>query len=263
MPLSTILLLFHPGDTGVQFTTEGRRYLGAAIGSSDFVKSYVIGKVKEWTDELFRDCPFSATCGLFCCDSCMHGLLGRWIFLSRTLLDIGGLLSPLEQGIRLHLLPSLTGKGTFSDVERQLISLPSRLGGLGIIDPCVSAGFQFDSSRRVTGPLVSLLLEQDPVFPVNMLNKQLALKQETHLENRRRCGEVADTLHPLLPLEMQRAREFACLKGASSWLTVLPLDEHGFSLHKGDFRDAVCLRYGWPLLYLNSNRVCLWHLTYC
>ena len=42
------------------------------------------------------------------------------------------ILSPLEQGIRLHLLPSLTGKGTFSDVERQLISLPSHLGGLGI-----------------------------------------------------------------------------------------------------------------------------------
>ena len=35
------------GDTGIQFTTEGRRYLGAAIGSSDFVKSYVSDKVKE------------------------------------------------------------------------------------------------------------------------------------------------------------------------------------------------------------------------
>ena len=67
--------------------------------------------------------------------------------------------------------------------------------------------------------------------------------------------------HPLLPLELQRAREFACLKGASSWLTVLPLDEHGFSLHKGDFRDAVCLRYGWPLLHLPTECVCGTSLT--
>ena len=35
------------GDIGVQFTTEGRRYLGAAVGSSDFVKSYVSDKVKR------------------------------------------------------------------------------------------------------------------------------------------------------------------------------------------------------------------------
>ena len=166
------------------------------------------------------------------------------------------MLSPLEHGIRLHLLPSLTGKSTFSDVEKQLISLPSCLGGRGIIDPCVSAAFQFDSSQRVTVPLVSIFLEQDPVFSVNVLNEYLVLKQEIYLENPCRCGEVADTLHPLLPLELQHAREFAYLNGASSWLTVLPLDEHGFSLHKGDFRDAVCLPYGWPLLHLPTECAC-------
>ena len=26
-----------------------------------------------------------------------------------------------------------------------------------------------------------------------------------------------------------------------------PLEEHGFYLHKGEFRDALCLRYGWKL----------------
>ena len=69
----------------------------------------------------------------------MHGLLGRWTFLSRTLPGIGELFSPLEQIIRVHLLPALTGKCVFSDAERKLTSLPSCLGGLGIIDPCVSS----------------------------------------------------------------------------------------------------------------------------
>ena len=36
-------------------------------------------------------------------------------------------------------------------------------------------------------------------------------------------------------------------KGASSWLTALPLEEYGFSLHKSAFRDAVALRYNWSL----------------
>ena len=38
-------------------------------------------------------------------------------------------------------------------------------------------------------------------------------------------------------------------KGTSFWLTVLPLDHHGFALCKGDFHDAVSLRYGLPLPY--------------
>ena len=34
-------------------------------------------------------------------------------------------------------------------------------------------------------------------------------------------------------------------KGSSSWLSVLPLEDNGFYLHKGEFMDALCLRYGW------------------
>ena len=48
--------------------------------------------------------------------------------------------------------------------------------------------------------------------------------------------------------------ELASEKGASSWLTALPLAEFGFSLHKGAFRDAVALRYGW--LPPQSPRLC-------
>ena len=241
------------GDTGVQLTAEGRRY---SLGSSDFIKSYVNGKVKDWSDELSKLSEISLTQPHSAYSALTHGLLGRWTFLSRPLPGIGDLFSPLEQIIRVHLLPTLTGKCAFSDVERQLISLPSRLGGLGIINPCVTSAFQYDASQRVTGPLVSLILEQDSQFTVGVLNEQLALKQEIHLENRHRTADLAASLHPLLPIELQRAREVACLKGASSWLTVLPLDEHGFSLHKGDFRDAVCLRYGWPLPHLPTECIC-------
>ena len=34
-------------------------------------------------------------------------------------------------------------------------------------------------------------------------------------------------------------------KGASSWLTALPVAEFGFTLHKSAFCDALCLRFGW------------------
>ena len=101
---------------------------------------------------------------------------------------------------------------------------------------------------------------QDFRFTIGTLNEQLALKQGIHRKNHRRSEESAASLHPLLSIELQHARELACLKGASSWLTVLPLDEHGFSLHKGDFCDAVCLCYSWPLPHLPT--VYLWCLIH-
>ena len=48
-----------------------------------------------------------------------------------------------------------------------------------------------------------------------------------------------------LPHKMQRIVLAAEEKGASSWLTALPLADFGFSLSKSDFRDALHLRYGW------------------
>ena len=45
-------------------------------------------------------------------------------------------------------------------------------------------------------------------------------------------------------------------KGASSWLTMLPIAEHGFHLHKGVFRDAICLRYGLTPPHLPTECVC-------
>ena len=44
---------------------------------------------------------------------------------------------------------------------------------------------------------------------------------------------------------------FAC-----EWLTALLLHHHGFSPHKGAFRDALSLRYGWTPEQLPSHCVC-------
>ena len=45
-------------------------------------------------------------------------------------------------------------------------------------------------------------------------------------------------------------------KGASSWLTSLPLEEFGLTLHKGAFRDAIALRYGWQPLHTPTSCAC-------
>ena len=99
-------------------TIQGRWYLGAAIGSADFVQSFVNDKVEEWSDELSRPSEIGITQPHATYSALTHGLLGRKTFLLRTLPGISELFSPLEQSIRSHLLPALFGKCTFSDAER-------------------------------------------------------------------------------------------------------------------------------------------------
>ena len=55
---------------------------------------------------------------------------------------------------------------------------------------------------------------------------------------------VADALQSDLSSSLKCCVDLAKESGSSSWLTVLPILEHGFHLHKGDFRDALSLRYG-------------------
>ncbi len=63
--------------------------------------------------------------------------------------------------------------------------------------------------------------------------------------NREKSVSDANDLYDHLLVPLQRAVDPAREKGASTWLTVLPFTEHGFSLHKSAFHNAIALRYGW------------------
>ena len=61
-------------------------------------------------------------------------------------------------------------------------------------------------------------------------------------------------MHSQLSPSPQRCTDLARGPGSSSWLTVLPIQEHGFHLHKGNFRDALSLHYG--ITPLNTSKTC-------
>ena len=71
-------------------------------------------------------------------------------------------------------------------------------------------------------------------------------------EERRAHLAIRDQLSPPL----RSAVDLAADDGASSWLSARPLQEHGFALHKGAFRDAIALRYGWEPTNLPLHCVC-------
>ena len=56
--------------------------------------------------------------------------------------------------------------------------------------------------------------------------------------------------------EKKRANDLAQLKGASAWLTSLPIKDEGFVLNKREFFDAVAMRYRWDMKRLPLNCSC-------
>ena len=59
------------------------------------------------------------------------------VYIARTVRDIGRLYQPLEDCVRHHFLPAVTGRSSLGDLERDLFALPARLGGLGIGNPTI------------------------------------------------------------------------------------------------------------------------------
>ncbi len=93
-------------------------------------------------------------------------------------------------------------------------------------------------------------------YGYNIVCDQLLKRAEVSKDNKKRQEEEAASIHQQLPGWLQKAVELSKTKGASTWLTVLPLTEHGFTLHKSAFQDALALRYGWTPTRLPSKCDC-------
>jgi len=86
-----------------------------------------------------------------------HGLTSRWNFLMQTVPNIEELLHLLEDAICHKFLPAITEKQALNDTERDLLSLPAKSGGLGIIKPTNTASKEFGASKKVTESLVCII----------------------------------------------------------------------------------------------------------
>ena len=82
----------------------------------------------------------------------------------RTMPDIENVLQPLERAISDVLIPSLIGRNCY-EAERDLVALPVRMGGLGLINPSHSADAEYSASIRVSAPLVSKIEAQSHETP--------------------------------------------------------------------------------------------------
>ena len=106
------------------------------------MKEYVGRKVEDWVSQVVKLAEFATSQPQACYAAFTFGLRHRWTYLLRTLPDIEDLLEPLERAITDVLIPSITDHRRITPSERDLLALPVRLGGLGIINLTQDADLQ-------------------------------------------------------------------------------------------------------------------------
>ena len=161
--------------------------------------------------------------------------------MSRVIPDITNVLVPLDEYMNSTLLAAITGRSPSSDLERVLFALPAHFGGLGINLPSKTTSNERQASLLVTSSLKNDILMQDSeygedIWAVHVENKSIVKEQ-----NRERSTREGEELYKQLADDLQKAVDLDKGKGASIWLTTLPLSDHEFTLHKAAFHVALAL----------------------
>ena len=234
--------------TDIKITMQGRPYLGSAVGTPDYIKSYVDSKVVDWVKDINTLAEIAVTEPHTAYFAYINSLSKRWTYLIRTLPGISEYLKPLEKSINENLIPAIIGK-TLSPLERAIFTLPVKYGGMGMINPSEVADFEYKASKDITKPLQQAITEQSTNFnSVNMEQIKNSRKLISSAKKSIHENKLSDILsNPQSSTTLSRALELAREKGSSIWLTANPHKEHGFFLNKQEFRDSVCLRYGWKI----------------
>lgn len=186
------------------------------------------------------------------------GFRSKYTFIQRTIAGIGELMSPLEQRISGQLIPALfQERGAFGDLMRSLFGLPSRAGGIDMDEPVLGADGRYNDSYVATAVLRDLLVRSEARLPDDYDERVSASFGAARSQRLARLSEKVNSVKLTLDDELAKAVDLACVKGASSVYSVLPLEEYGFAIKgKRDYADLLRMRYRLPLRDLPSTCVC-------
>ena len=255
-PSKTILIVKTPelleharevfGESGIAIVLEGERHLGAVIGTNEFKESYVRNKIDNWVKDVEQLSTIAQNEPQIALSAYTKALCMRWSFTQRTISNISHLFQPLEASLSEKLIPAIVGRKV-SDIERRILALPVRFGGLGILNPMETADIEFETSVKITASLKDIILNQETTLDRYSDEDVQAQINETKRDKEKRLTEEYDLIKTLVKDDMKRNLEMAREKGAGAWLTALPIQALGYVLNRQEFRDSLCIRYGWKI----------------
>ena len=240
--------------TGVKITSEGKRHLGAALGSASFRKSFMQEKVDEWVNEIRVLSQIAKTEPQAAYAAFIAGYKHKICYTMRTIPDIQQQLRPLDHIINTEFIPSITNGIVCSTNLRKLMALPPKLGGLGIPIFAEMARDEYENSQKLTDHLAKRIIDQE--IHLDDDNEVKKIKQSMKSAKRKAQNEILENLRSQMSPNLLKLNELACAKGASSWLTLIPIAEEGYDLHKELFWDLMRIRYGYHLKRLPIRCEC-------
>jgi len=110
---------------------------------------------------------------------------------------------------------------------RKLFSLPACWGDLGLPEPSSICDTELATSRNIGESLYTFIFNQSLPF-AEVSSAQLHRKLLTGKLKAEEFSSLASALRETFGHSLRLAVDFALVKVASSWLTTLPLQEHGF-----------------------------------
>ena len=188
--LSTAKEIFK--DSKVNITAEGKRHLGATIGSDAFKDNFVGEKINELTEQLkllSKIAQIEPQAAYTCFTS---GFRHKLTYIMRTIPNIEDQLLNLDFVIDNEFIPAITNGVRCSSIERQLLSLPAKMGGLGIPIFAELSHQEFENSVNVTRKLSDAILRRLHFLPPdddpNAAKKNIkANRSKQHEKKTERC----------------------------------------------------------------------------
>ena len=172
----------------------------------------------------------------------------------RTIENLGDYMDPLDDIISKEFIPMLFGCPV-SPLEREIVALPLKFGGLGLPILKELAIKEYSTSVLVTQHLVETMKSQCNSNTLDDSSQRETLKkilEERITEYKQRQISLLEQCDKKTARILEQASEV----GSSNWLSCLPLKKHGFTMNKSEFKDSLCLRYGKDLQRLPANCPC-------
>ena len=135
--------------------------------------------------------------------------------------------------------------------------MPAKFGGLGIFIPMERCDIEYNNSLKITADMVETVYHQNLIYDPAINEKQKVIMNKLKMEKRTRIENLLNNIKSKIedPIRL-RSQEASLEKGASNWLTTLPIKEHGFYLEKRAFWDTLYLRYNIQHPNLPSKCAC-------
>ena len=119
-------------DSTVNITIEGKKHLGAVIGSNEYREEYGKDLVNDWNNQLVLLPSIAQSQPHAAYSAFVSDFKSKLNYFMKTIPGISQFLYPLEETVRSKFIPAISGGHLCSNNERQLLSLPTRYGGLAI-----------------------------------------------------------------------------------------------------------------------------------